>query len=298
MQNIKENSQYSISDWKDTLKGENHSISGNIKIINNFYIPELQRNRRIWIYLPNNYENSNVRYPVLYMHDGQAVFDKGTNPFNKELKVDETLEQLFEEKKTRGIIVVAIDSDFKFRREEYNPIKVSETGPVPSTDAYGEFIVKTLKPFIDSNFRTKPERDYTGIAGFSAGAICSLYIGLKYQDVFSKIGAFSFTMLKSIADMPDILKAIFSKKNNMKIYMDVGKKEKAGLPPEIKEHFVDNLVEELKSFYTFLLNSEFDESELMLVIDDTGEHSISAIAQRFPNAFLWLYEDVSPKFNL
>lgn len=289
MQNIRENNQYNILDWKDALKGENHTISGNVKIINDFYIPELKRSRRIWIYLPSDYETSNNSYPVLYMHDGQVVFDKQANPFNIELEVDEILEQLFKEERTEGIIVVAIDSDIKFRREEYNPVKVSEAGPIPSTDSYAEFIVKTLKPFIDSNFRTKPERDYTGIAGLSAGAICSIYIGLKYQDTFSKIGAFSFTMLQSIANMPDILKNTFSKRNHMNIYMDVGRKERDGLPVEIKEHFVDDLVHELKAFYTFLISAGFTENELMLMIDEDGIHSISSVAKRFSNAFLWLF---------
>jgi predicted alpha/beta superfamily hydrolase len=289
MQNIKENSKYNILPWEDVLNGENHTIVGNIKVINNFYIPQLNRSRRIWIYLPNDYEDSINRYPVLYMHDGQTVFDKQTNPLNKEWKVDEVLDKLFKEGKTKGVIVVAIDSDFKFRREEYNPVKVSPEGVIPKTDAYAEFIVKTLKPFIDSNFRTKSERDYTGIAGLSAGAICSIYIGLKYQDIFSKIGAFSFTMLKSIAIMPNILKDTFSKKNPMKIYMDVGRKESKDLPSEIKEYFVADLVHELKAFYTFLISVGFNENELMLIIDDNGTHSISSVAGRFPNAFLWLF---------
>lgn len=289
MQSNNTNSKYNIVDWKDVLEGQDHTIKGNVKIINDFYIPQLNRNRRIWVYLPPDYINSYNRYPVLYMHDGQSVFDIQTNS-RHELSVDETLEKLFIEENTRGVIVVAIDSDFKFRREEYNPVKVSPTSPDPKTDAYAEFIVNILKPFIDCNFRTKPERNYTGIAGISAGAICSLYIGLKYQNVFSKVGAFSLTMLKSIASMPDSLKQVFCKNNDMKIYMDLGRKERTGLPLEIIDFFSENLEYEIKTFYNFLLSAGFNENELMLTIDDTGEHSISSVALRFPNAFLWLFE--------
>ncbi len=289
MQNSNTYGEYNIVDWKDALEGQYHTIKGNMKIINDFYIPQLNRSRRIWVYLPPDYLNSYNRYPVLYIHDGQSVFDIQTDS-KHELNVDETLEELFIEENTKGVIVVAIDSDFKFRREEYNPVKVSPTSPNPKTDAYAEFIVKTLKPFIDFNFRTKSGRNYTGIAGISAGAICSIYIGLKYQNVFSKIGAFSFTMLKSIAIMPDSLKQVFCKKNNMKIYMDLGRKERAGLPLEIKDYFAEDLEYEIKTFYNFLLSAGFNENELMLTIDDTGEHSISAVAVRFPNAYLWLFE--------
>lgn len=281
--------QNKIMNWQEVLEGEHHTISGNVKIISDFYMPQLKRSRRIWTYLPPNYDNSNETYPVLYMHDGQSVFDIQTNGSKQEWQVDEVLEKFFYEGKTKGVIVVAIDSDILLRREEYNPIPVSSAGPASQTDLYAEFIVKTLKPFIDANFRTKPSRDYTGIAGLSAGAICSLYIGLKYQEVFSKVGAFSFTMLKSVANMPDKLKQVFYKKDNMKIYMDVGKKETTGLPLSIKEYFVADFAQELVGFYKFLIESGFKEAELMLKIDEQGEHLVSAVAGRFPQAFLWLF---------
>jgi alpha-glucosidase len=284
-----QNVQYQIKNWQTALAGEGHTIAGNIKIIDNFYIPQLQRTRRVWIYLPRNYYEVCDSYPVLYMHDGQSIFDSQTNKFQEECHVDEVLEQLCIEGKTNGAIVVAIDSDGKFRREEYNPVPVSPAWPICKTDLYAEFIITTLKPFIDMNFRTKPQRDFTGIAGYSAGAICSLYIGLKYQNIFSKIGAFSFTIMKSIAAMPKGIQEILPKRNQMKIYMDVGKKEADGVPTEIKQHFVSDFVQEIENFYDILILNGFNKAELMLTIDEQGEHNISAVARRFSQAFLWLY---------
>ena len=179
-----------IYNWADNGGGGGGSTAAENVIImdENFYIPQLDRYRRIWLYLPPDYEQSQENYPVLYMHDGQNLFDENTS-FMGEWEVDETLNDL-EGQGYRVPIVVGIDNDGQHRANEYlpwyNPNFAGGEG-----DEYMAFIVETLKPYIDNNYRTLTERDNTGIMGSSLGGVISLYGAMKYQDVFSKCGPFS-----------------------------------------------------------------------------------------------------------
>lgn len=278
-----------ITRWEG--KDGNHSYKywGNIFIINYFLIPQLNRSTRIWIYVPSDYYSSTNYYPVLYMHDGQTVFGECNHTDEKRLSIDMTLEQLMSDNKMRGVIVIAIESSSEFRRRDLNPVKVSSVSPESRIDDYAEFIVYTLKPFIDNHFRTLPQREYTGIAGYSAGAACSIYIGLKFQEVFSKIGAFSFTFVKSFYNTPESIKNIFIKRHSMKIYMDVGKKERQGLPEVIRKEFVEDFENALRNFSKRLSRFGFDKKELKYYIDKNGEHSLADVSRRLNNALLWLY---------
>lgn len=152
-------------------------------------IPQLNRKRRVWVYLPNDYATSTRRYPVLYLHDGQNVFDEFTS-FSGEWGVDETLRQLQLSGHDRGCIVVALDHGGDTRLNELSPWRNTQYGGGQG-DAYLEFMVRTLKPRIDSTYRTLPDRQHTGMAGSSMGGLISLYAGLKFPEVFSKIGVFS-----------------------------------------------------------------------------------------------------------
>ena len=118
-------------------------VLGDVRYIENFAIPELGRNRKIWLYLPRGYERSTLHYPVIYMHDGQNIFSPDT-AFGGEWEVDDTIERLISEDRTKGAIVVGIESD------AYRECELVNT----HTDCakYLQFIVRTLKPYIDSHF--------------------------------------------------------------------------------------------------------------------------------------------------
>lgn len=278
-----------IEIWNGKIGPYSYKYKGNIFSINDFYMPQLERSTRIWIYVPSDYDTAMKHYPVLYIHDGQTVFGRGTDIEEKRLAMDYTLEELLKDKKMNGIIVVAVENSKEFRRQELNPVRVSMRSPEPVVDEYAEFIVFTLKPFIDHHFRTLKQREFNGIAGFSAGAACSVYIGLKYQEVFSKIGAFSLTLLKSFYNIPESMKAIFSKRYGMKIYMDVGTMERQGLPEEIQQEFVEDFINALSSFSNKLMQFGFDQSEVIYNIDENGEHTLTDAARRLPDALCWLY---------
>ncbi|MEJ7769629.1 MAG: alpha/beta hydrolase-fold protein, partial [Chitinophagaceae bacterium] len=162
-----------------------HTASGNVQIIDTaFYIPTLNRTRRIWLYLPEEYKNSKKKYPVLYMHDGQNLFDESTS-FSGEWKVDETMDEL-----ANACMVVGIDNGESKRMNEYNPNDTHQFGKGEGRQ-YLEFIVKTLKPYIDKKYRTLRSAKNTMMAGSSMGGLITFYAGLYYPKVFGKLGVLS-----------------------------------------------------------------------------------------------------------
>jgi metallo-beta-lactamase class B len=181
----------SIAGWQDPAKVPTrpHSATPSVAVLDTaFRIPQLGLARRVWIYLPPGYATSGRRYPVLYMHDGQNVFDAATSGFG-EWGVDETLDSLH----ARGgpdAIVVAVDHGGTRRLDEYSPWRNARYGGGDG-DPYVDFLVRTLKPYVDRHYRTLPDAPNTGIAGSSMGGLISLYAGLKYPEVFGRVGVFS-----------------------------------------------------------------------------------------------------------
>ena len=161
-----------------------------------FEMPALGRRRRILVYLPADYTTTTARrYPVLYLHDGQNVFDAATS-FGGEWGVDETLDQLRKSgQDATGSIVVAIDNGNEFRADEYIPWRSAALKDQPHQGgeggAYVDFLAQTLKPYVDAHYRTRPDAAHTGIAGSSLGGLISVYAALKYPKVFGEVGVFS-----------------------------------------------------------------------------------------------------------
>lgn len=177
-----------IAGWED-IPG-NHTISPHVRILkSNFYMPQLDRYRRIWITIPSDYATSDLSYPVVYMHDGQNLFDVASS-FAGEWRVDETM-ALPSMSGCKQAIFVGIDNGGMLRLRELSPWSNSEYNDGGEGDEYIDFIVETLKPFIDEHFRTFPERDYTTITGSSLGGLISMYAIAKHNEVFSKAGIFS-----------------------------------------------------------------------------------------------------------
>ncbi len=177
--------------WRDpnTVVKPAASASRSVSVLDSaFAMPQLGRSRRVWIYLPPDYATTSRRYPVLYMHDGQNLFDAALS-FSGEWGVDETLDSLHA-RGDRGVIVVGIDNGGTRRLDEYSPWRNARYGGGEG-DAYLDFLVKTLKPYIDEHCRTLPDRAHTAIAGSSMGGLISLYAALKYPTVFGSAGVFS-----------------------------------------------------------------------------------------------------------
>ena len=159
-------------------------------------MPQLGRQRRVWLYLPADYAaNPTRRYSVLYLHDGQNVFDDATS-YGGEWGVDETLDRLRKAgQDATGSIVVAVDNGDQFRSDEYIPWPSAALKDQPyhgdQGGAYVDFLALTLKPYVDAHYRTRPDAAHTGIAGSSLGGLISVYAALKYPKTFGEVGAFS-----------------------------------------------------------------------------------------------------------
>lgn len=166
-----------------------HTAQPNVQILENVLtIPGLDRDRTLRIYLPPGYEQGKKRYPVLYMHDAQNLFDDATS-YVGEWGVDEHLNSLAE---TDGLelIVVGIDNGQSNRNTELTPWANKRLGE-PEGEAYTKFLVEVVKPYVDKNYRTKPGRKHTAIMGSSLGGLISHYAIYAYPKVFSKAGIFS-----------------------------------------------------------------------------------------------------------
>ncbi len=216
----------SIKGWKDNYpdKPKPYTASPQVKIIDTaFLMPQLNRKRRIWIYLPKGYASGNKSYPVIYMNDGQNLFNQQTASYG-EWGVDEVLDSM--QKATgKECIVVGIDHGGKYRFSEYAPYdyESNKTKIKAEGKDYVDFIALTLKPYIDSKYRTKKSFENTTIAGSSMGALISLYAVIQYPQVFGNAGMFSpsFWAAKELY----VTAATFKNPNQLNLYFYCGGKE-------------------------------------------------------------------------
>ena len=151
-------------------------------------IPGLDRQRTLRVYLPPSYATSNRRYPVLYMHDGQNLFDAATS-YAGEWGIDENLDALARSDAFE-IIVVGIDNGAEKRMNELSPWPNARFGKAEG-EQYTAFLVNTVKPYIDGRYRTQPDREHTGIMGSSMGGLISHFAIHRYPETFGKAGIFS-----------------------------------------------------------------------------------------------------------
>jgi metallo-beta-lactamase class B len=212
--------QIDIEKWKDDFNASaTHTASANVHIMDTaFFIPQLNRYRRIWLYLPEGYAHSKKHYPVMYLQDGQNLFDALTSGYG-EWGVDECLDSIITATK-KACIIVGIDHGGESRMSEYNPYEFVWKNDKESKaftaegDAYVQFLKETLKPFIDAHYRTMPSKENTTIAGASMGGVIAYYAALKYPEVFGKAGIFSpaFWTAPALAGFTDSLSGTISSK--------------------------------------------------------------------------------------
>ena len=153
--------------------------------------------REILVYLPPGYRGSRRRYPVLYMNDGQNVFDAATSFTGTEWGIDETCERLIAERKIAPLIVVAVANAGEARIHEYTPTRgVYEAFGIKGrslalASRYGRFLIEELKPFIDKKYRTLPDAADTGLGGSSLGGLVTMNLGLRFPGTFTRLAVMS-----------------------------------------------------------------------------------------------------------
>ncbi|SEO91959.1 alpha-glucosidase [Flavobacterium sp. CF108] len=249
-------------------------ISGNAqstasKNVSTFEIdaPQLKTKKKIWIYLPENYSASAKKYSVIYMHDAQNLFDAKTS-YVGEWNVDEKLDSL-----KAQVIVVGIEHGNEKRIEELTPFKNEKYGG-GNADNYLEFIVKTLKPYIDKNYRTKTKAKNTIIFGSSLGGLVSYYGALKYPEVFGKAGVFSpsFWYTNDIFTFTEKIPKI-----KTKFYFLCGDKEDKNMVKDMTK--MEKLLDTKRCYCLHLTKSKIVKG---------GEHNEKLWRDGFVKAVLWL----------
>jgi predicted alpha/beta superfamily hydrolase len=202
-----------------------HTLTGTFRTIEDFRSQFLPSARKVLVYLPPGYDRDTARrYPVLYLHDGQNLFDGATSFIpGKEWRVDETAERLIEAGAVEPLIIVGIYNTGEQRMAEYTPTPDPKYGG-GQADLYGRLLVEELKPRIDAEYRTRPDAASTGLGGSSLGGLVSLYLGLKYPNVFGRLAIVSPSvwwsnraMLKSVADLRS--------KSSQRSWVDIRTKE-------------------------------------------------------------------------
>ncbi len=342
--------------WGDTPPEQESTIVGQVEIFRDFESGSLLP-RDLYIYLPPGYEESEQRYPVLYMHDGQALFDASV--IGQEWQVDEAAEELIRSGEIEPLIIVGIGNT-ENRMDEYTPTqqvwryeleRVSEpdndskyagdfknsegdivqfksvddtlftmipggsewqqllseedgTYYLPGAginfnflanesseiqtiiaskptmggdgDVYGDFILHTVKPFIDENLRTRPEKEWTALGGSSLGGLITLYLGLEHPDVFSELLVVSPSVwwdrqfiIQKVNEMPE--------STGQHIWLDMGTSEGEGS------------VESARALYQALLDKGWSEDDINFVIDEGAVHNERAWAKRVPDMLRFLF---------
>jgi metallo-beta-lactamase class B len=265
----------SIAGWKDDYpeKPKRYTASPQVKIMDTaFSITQLNRKRRIWLYLPKNYASSSKTYPVIYMNDGQNLFNEQTAPYG-EWGIDECLDSL-QTQIGKEVIVVGIDNGGDKRMSEYNPYDHVQFGKGEGK-TYVDFLANTLKPYIDSKYRTKRSVEYTIIGGSSMGGDISLYATLVYPNIFGAALLFSPAFWVT----PELYQAAekFTTTNSPKFYFYAGGKESATMVSDMNK-----MVEILE---------KKDRIQIRKVLNPLGQHNEASWRAEFPNAFRWLLKD-------
>jgi pullulanase len=257
-----------VGSWADISPS---TVVGDVTTIS---LPQFLGGRRVWVYLPPGYHASAARYPVLYMLDGQNVFDRVTS-FVGEWKVDETLEALIPAGEVAPLIVVAIDHGGSRRITEYTPwVDAVEGGG--GGDAHLDLIADVLVPHIDATYRTRAGAADRGLGGASLGGLMSLYAVLARPDVFGKAAALSPSIWWADRRIASFASEVV--KPAARIWMDMGTAEyEAGIP-------------DLRRMRDALLALGFTlDADLKVVEDPGAQHNEAAWSRRFPDVVRFLF---------
>ncbi len=266
-----------------------HTVAGDIRIVQGFESPELENRREIVVYLPPSYLGSIRRYPVVYMHDGQNLFDAATS-YAGEWYVDETMEELA----SAGIeaIVVGIPNMGDRRFHEYIPFPAPDLPDVQG-DEYVTFIADTLKPVIDRDFRTLTDAASTGIAGSSLGGLISLYAMFRRPDVFGLAGVFSPALRWGQNGIFPFMRQVPYARG--KLYLDVGTAEGIGLVEggPSQQSLASQYLAQVRKMKQLLIEKGYRAGhDLLYAEEDGGIHHESAWARRLPAALRFLLSGI------
>jgi len=252
---------FRINNWGNSKSKTIGQITGNVKYHKKFKSRNVLP-RDIIVWLPPSYDSlPNKYHPVLYMQDGQNLFDPATSSFGIDWQIDETADSLIKYHSMQEIIIVGIYSSVN-RGKEYNNTDLGK--------AYIQFLIEELKPFIDKTYRTLPDRRNTGVGGSSSGGLISFIIAWNYSDVFSKAACISPAFKIADIDFVTPVKNYSGAKKDIEVYIDNGG---VGLEEQLQPG-VDDMLNALEK------KGSIEGKDLLYVKDQNAEHNEPAWSKR------------------
>ncbi len=210
--------ELTVIDWLDRIALEVDPVMGNLRTHDPMIGPGLREPRPVQVWLPPSYDDSpRRRYPVLYMHDGQNLFDPAASFCGQDWKVDEVVSRLIAAGRLRELIVVAVGNTAD-RMEEYNLAR-------PRGRAYAAFLIEVVKPFIDRTYRTLPDPGQTGVMGSSMGGLVSFQLAWTFPDIFGLAGCLSSAFYKAWAAVERLVRGNPATGRRLRLYFDTGELE-------------------------------------------------------------------------
>ena len=266
-----------------------HTLTGNIQSHPGFPSRLLRNERDVLVYLPMGYRRSpRRRYPVLYLHDGQNIFDAATAFAGVEWGADESAQRLTRQRLMEPIIIVAVANTGEARIHEYAPTRGVIDGSAKRKKRsrgqlrkYGRFLTEELKPFIDREYRTTTEAECTGLGGSSLGGLATLVLGLWFPQVFGRLAVMSPSIWWDDCAIYRLVDEL-AEKPPLKIWLDTGTHEPGWERAAVLR---DKLVDKGWRLYDDL---QFTEVE-------GGDHSEGAWAARFEEVLRFLYPPPPPE---
>ena len=263
------------------------TLTGNIRIHRKFHSNFLNNDRDILVYLPPGYsKENNKKYPVLYLQDGQNMFNRDTSHCG-EWGVDEAAERLIREGKIKDIIMVAIYNN-KDRMSEYTPVKDPEYGG-GNLDKYADFVTKELKPFIDKTYKTSTEAKDTGILGSSLGGLSSLYMGWEMPYIFGITGVISPSLWWSDEYLIKEIENDSQTEGPSKIWLDMGTAEGGGT--DNNNNNIPDVLDNSRAMGEVLLRKGYSLGDELFYHEEHGAgHNEWAWSQRIDKVLKYLFE--------
>ena len=256
------------------------ALSNNLRLHTAETLPLLRAARNLVIFVPPGYDSEEERrYPVLYLHDGQNLFDPKTAFLGNDWGLAEVAEEMIQTSRIEPVIIVGIYNGGEDRIREYTPVR-DRRGNGGGARAYGKWIVQDLKPFIDREYRTLPDKMNTGLGGSSLGGLVTLYLGLQYPRVFGKL----IVMSPSIwwaqrAIFKDVKK--LREKLRLRIWLDTGTCE--GQRPE-------DCLKNTKELCSTLVKKGWQLGRDLAYVEDEGAgHDEKAWGFRMRHALQFLF---------
>lgn len=256
--------------------------------------------RYLRVLLPDGYDdpqNRERRYPVLYLADGQNLFDPATSVFGpSEWRVDETVHQLVSQGRIPPLIVIGVDdAGARARAHEYLPWPDTlehSSDSNPQGKRYPHFMIREVMPFINAHYRTMTDASHTGIGGSSYGGLISAYVVLARPGVFGRALIESPTF--DVYGDQLFKEAAAFRSWPERIYVAVGTNEGGAQtcdpgdldPPDNSGRF---MVSHVRQFETLLHRAGLDSSRLRVVVAPCGTHTHASWAARLPAALAFLY---------